>query len=440
MKKPFVLIVAALMAGAFSVKAQVVLTLQECYEKAIAHTPLSAEQQALTEIWYIKDRNLTAGWYPNIDAGGSFVYNTSVVDLSSTLDALPVPGIADRLDPLPHEQYKVTLDVSQMILDGGAVKSARALERADLQVSGKQLDVELYRLRTQISQYYFTLLLLQRQEELLKIHLNLINRRIQSAALGMKEGMVMETDMNILRCEQVKLQQQIQECKIDRAATLRMLSDITGIPVDTSTVVSFPEFSIAGNRELTRPELELFDLKQQQLNASLDMIRSKRMPKAYLFATAGMGNPPGSDFFRDEFAPYGVAGAGIKWNVFDWKKAEHEKRGILLQKEILEGRKNDLAGTLLRQLEAKHAEIEKFEALLKTDDELILLRSRIVAAATSQYDNGILTVSEYLKELTAEREAWISNEIHRIGLARAKSEYLNIAGYNYRHPVPQENK
>ena len=35
------------------------------------------------------------------------------------------------------------------------------------------------------------------------------------------------------------------------------------------------------------------------------------MPKAFGFATLGYGNPPGSNFFKDEFAPYYILGQGL---------------------------------------------------------------------------------------------------------------------------------
>lgn len=428
MKKHIALTAAVLMAGVLNLRAQEPFTLQQCYLKAQEHSPLAAELQKLQEIRHIRNRNLTAGWYPTLDAGGSFVYNTSVVDLSSTLGSLPIPGIADKLEALPHEQYRVTLEVNQMIYDGGAVKCAKAMENADLQVNVKLLDAELYKLRNQVNQYYFNILLLDRQKDLLSAGLHLMEEHIRTAGSASTEGAALKTDVDRLRGEQLRLQQQLRENRINREANLRMLSEITGIPFDTAQTPALPVFEIAGQPDLNRAELQVFDLRKEQLNTSLEMIQSRRMPKAFVFATAGMGNPPGNDFFSNEFAPYAVAGVGIKWNIFDWNKAEHEKRIIMLQKEMLEGRKADLAGTLMRQLEAKRAEIEGLEALLKTDDELIQLRTRIVATTVSQYRNGTITLAEYLKDLHAEQEAWLTYELHRITLAKAKTEYLTIAG------------
>jgi outer membrane protein TolC len=160
----------------------------------------------------------------------------------------------------------------------------------------------------------------------------------------------------------------------------------------------------------------------------MKVIESKRMPKAIGFATLGYGNPPGSDFFKNEFAPYYILGASIKWNIFDWNKAKNEKQVITLQQGIIENRKNDLTNNLKRLLESKNAEILSFKALIESDSELISLRKRITASAESQYQNGTITATDYLNELNSERQALVNYEIHKINLALARIEYLNISG------------
>ena len=152
------------------------------------------------------------------------------------------------------------------------------------------------------------------------------------------------------------------------------------------------------------------------------------MPKAFGFATLGYGNPPGSNFFKDEFAPYYILGAGVKWNIFDWSKAKNEKQVINIQKGILDSRKNDLTDNLKRLLDSKRAEISSLEALISTDTELITLRKRITASAESQYENGTITATEYLNEINSEKQVVINAEIHKINLAMARIEYLNISG------------
>jgi len=428
MKRKFLIIFCLLIFRALLTEAQNVLTLKECYDKAISVSALAGEKTAYSDIWQLKDKNLSKGWLPTLDANGSFVYNSSVVDMGDILGSLPVPGIGDLIKPLPHEQYKITLDVNQVIYDGGAVKSARALEKAELKVNEKQTETDLYKLRGQITSYYFNILLLSRQRELLNTYLDIINKRINSMQSAEKNGVVLKTDIDVMTAEKIKIEQQIDENEIRKLSLLKILSGLTGTEIDTSAEFSLPVLKVESGQELSRPEIQLFDRRKEQLAASLQAVRSKRLPKAFGFATLGYGNPPGSNFFRDEFAPYYILGAGIKWNIYDWNKTKAEKQVINLQQEIVDKRKTDLADNLNRLLEAKNSEILSLQSLIESDSELIEIRKRITAAAESQYENGMITATEYLNQMNSERQALINLEIHKINLAMAQVEYMNIYG------------
>jgi outer membrane protein TolC len=412
----------------FTVFSQKIMTLRECYDKAMSATPIAREKEAWSQISAVRDKNLSKSWLPTLDAGGSFLYNSSVIDMTDILGSLPIPGIAGAIKPLPHEQYKITVDINQIIYDGGAIKGARALEKADLNINEKQTETDLYKLRGQINGYYFNILLLDRQKELLQSYHELIAKRIASMNSGLANGMVLKSDVDVLASEKIKLEQQISENAIRKASLMKILSSLTGTVIDASTQFILPSPGEELSEELLRPELQIFDLRKKQLDAGLQVIQSKRMPKAAGFATLGYGNPPGSNFFRDEFAPYYILGASVKWNIFDWNRSKNEKQVISLQQNIIDSRKSELTDNLKRILDAKSAEISSLKSLIESDDELITLRKRITAAAESQFENGTINATDYMNELTAERQALINFEIHKINLAMSKIEYLNISG------------
>jgi outer membrane protein TolC len=411
-----------------SVYSQKILTLKECYNRAMITNALAGEIETYYNISKIKDINLSKGWLPTLDANGSIIYNSSVIDMSSVLGSLPIPGIADAIKPLPHDQYKITVDINQVIYDGGAIKGARGLEKAELKINEKQTETDLYKLRTQINNYYFNLLLLNRYKELLNNYLAVINKRISSMQSAINNGVIIKSDIDVLAAEKIKLEQQLTENNIRNSSLLKILSGLTGTEIDTSTELILPSQTVELTNELSRPELQLFDLRKEQLDAGMKVIESKRMPKASGFATLGYGNPPGSNFFKDQFAPYYILGAAVKWNIFDWNKAKNERQLISLQKNIIENRKQDLADNLDRLLESKYSEIKSLKTLIETDSELINLRKRITTSAESQYENGTITATEYLNEMNTEKQALVNYEIHKINLAMAKIEYLNISG------------
>ncbi|HUX94437.1 MAG TPA: TolC family protein [Bacteroidales bacterium] len=427
MKRKVLIIILLFILWPFIINAQKILTLKECYDMAMTTNALAGEKEAYGTISRLKDNNLLKGWLPNIDANGSFVYNSSVIDMSSALGALPLPGIADAIKPLPHEQYKLTVDINQVIYDGGAIKGARAFEKAELSVNEKQTETDMYKLRSQINSCYFNLMLLAQQKELLNNFHELLSKRIISMQSAVNNGVIIKSDIDVMASEKIKIEQQLTENEIRKISLVKVLSDLTGSDIDNATEFVLPQQAELTD-DLTRPELQLFDLRKEQLSAGIKVLESKRMPKAFGFATVGYGNPPGSNFFKDEFAPYYIVGAGIKWNIFDWNKTRNEKQVASIQQGIIENRKNDLTDNLKRLLESKKAEISSLESLLNTDNDLIAMRKRITSAAESQYDNGTITATEYLNELNSEKQALINFEIHKVNLAMARVEYMNISG------------
>jgi outer membrane protein TolC len=428
MKRKVLILFSLMIPGSITVHSQKIITLKECYDEAMSANALAGEKDAYSNISRLKDDNLSKGWLPSFDAGASFVYNSDVVDMSGAFSNIPIPGFADAIRPLPHEQYKIAIDINQIIFDGGAIKGSRALEKAELSLNEKQTETDLYKLRGQINGYYFNILLIARQKVLLNNYLELINKRISSVQSAINNGVIIKSDIDVLTAEKIKIEQQLSENEIRKTSLLKILSTITGTEITASAEFILPSQNRELTNELVRPELQLLDLRKDQLAAGVKLIESKRMPKAFGFATLGYGNPPGSNFFKDEFAPYYILGAGIKWNIFDWNKSKNEKQAISIQQGIVENRKNDLADNLNRLLESKNTEIMSLQSLIATDNELIILRKKITLSAESQYNNGTITASEYLNELNAERQAVVTNEIHKINLAMARIEYLNISG------------
>jgi outer membrane protein TolC len=234
--------------------------------------------------------------------------------------------------------------------------------------------------------------------------------------------------MDVMSSERLKIEQQLTDIDLKKASLFKVLSDLTGIEFDTQALLVLPEESCDLSGNINRPELEIFDLKLDQLEAGIGIIQARRMPKAFGFATLGYGSPPGNNFFESDFSTYYVLGAGVKWNIYDWGKVNNEKQQLLLQQSIIQGRKADLSDNLRRSLDAKEAEINSLQAALTLDSEIIALRKRIAASAESQYENGTITATELLNEINSEKNAVINYEIHKISLEMAKVEYMNISG------------
>ena len=427
-KRVFILISVLLILAALS-PAQEPITINRCYESALEVHPLSRQKQIQQELWQINDKNMASGWYPTMDAGASILYNTNVTDMSVLLESLPIPGgIPGDIGGMPKDQYKLTIDVNQLIWDGGSIKNARLLEEKSNMARQQEIDVELYKTREYINNTFFGIALQKQQIELLRTYLELVKERINTAESGINSGFTLESEKSKIIAERIKLEQEINAGNINLNSLCALLSDLTGMEINHDSDIIMPDISPQMDPEITRPEIEAMNMKIETLTASEGILEARRLPKAFGFATVGYGSPPGNDFFSDSFGTFAVIGAGIKWNIFDWNTTKREIRKIDLNKSLVNSGKENMEDAFNRMLINKYAEIQGLETMLESDRELIKLRESITLSTESQFRNGTINATEYMSSLNREKEARLSQAMHKISLAKARVEYLNISG------------
>lgn len=403
------------------------LTLWQCYDSAAVASPLSGEGDLYRQMTLLRDQNLVSAWLPSLDLGGSFIYQSDVVDMSQLLGSLPVPP--GSLPSIPHEQYRATVDLSQVIWDGGVTRSAREVERVVSELNMQQSEADLYRLREQVNNYFFSLLLVRSQAEVTSVLISELNVRIKEAASGVENGVVPAVTLDVLKAEMINAEQSAAELSRRSDALVRALEQVTGMSGLKEAELVHPEQVISGIDLKDNPDLRLFDTRSRQLELSKNLLKNQRMPKVFGYAQAGYGNPPGNNFLAESPDVYFSLGAGFKWNIYDWGKNSNERRSLTLQQRLLDIRKSAAAEALERLLTLKMAEIESLREAAARDEELISIRKRIAATAASQLGNGVITASQYMTELNGEKQAVIAAAVRKISIARAETDYLYITGY-----------
>ncbi|HPX53646.1 MAG TPA: TolC family protein [Bacteroidales bacterium] len=407
--------------------AQQTVTLWQCYDSAAVISPLSGERELYAGMTLLRDRNLAAAWLPSLDLGGSFNYHSDVVDVSEMPGSMPVPP--GSLPSIPHEQYRATVDLNQVIWDGGVTRSAREVERVVSELNMQQSEADIYRLREQVNNLFFPILLVRSQAEVTAVLISELEARISEAESGVKNGVIMPVTLDVLNAEMIKAEQAAAELDRRHEALARALEQLTGMSGLKYAVLELPDHFITGNEKMENPDLQLFDIRSRQLELSKNLLKSQRMPRLFGFMQAGYGNPPGNNFLSDKADVFYSLGAGLKWNIYDWKKNSNEQKTLTIQQQLLEIRKGAAEESLERMLTLKMAEIESLHEAAGRDKELIEIRSRITAAAASQLKNGTITASQYMTELNNEKQAVIAAAARKISIARAETEYLYITGY-----------
>ncbi|MGB8357141.1 MAG: TolC family protein [Bacteroidales bacterium] len=407
---------------------QKTVTLWQCYDSAATATPLSGEAALYTEISGLHDRNLSSAWLPSLDVNGNFVYNSDILNIKQIFGQLPIPpGV---IPTIPHEQYRASFDVNQVIWDGGVTRSARAVEQVVNELNMRQNEADVYRLREQVNNYYFSLLLVSSQIEVTGIMISDLDGRIKEASSGVVNGVITPVTLDVLKAEKIKAGQQLTELSRSREALVSALEQITGMTALQDAVFQLPVVAVTGEEEIDNPDMRLFDVRSRQLEVSKDLLKSQRMPKAFGFAQAAYGNPPGNNFFSEKADFFYSFGAGFKWNIFDWSKNSNDRKSLAIQQHLIDIRKRATAESLQRMLTAKMAEITALREAAGQDDELISIRKRIADVAASQLANGTITASQYLTELTNEKQAVISAAVRQISISRAEVDYIYITGNN----------
>ncbi len=405
-----------------------IITLQQCYDSAAAVTPLAGERELYSQMTRLREENLNVTWLPSLDLNGTFAWQSDVVDLSEMLGSAPLPP--GTLPAIPHEQYRATLDLGQVIWDGGVTRSARAVEQLVRELNLEQNEADIYRLREQVNNYFFSILLVRSQIEVTFVLLQELMARTKEVASGVENGVVPPVTLDVLKAETIKAEQSVLELILRQKALAEALEQITGITELVNAELILPEQVITGSDLKNNPDLRLFDTRSRQLELSKNLLKSQRMPKVFGYAQAGYGNPPGNNFLSDNADFYYSLGAGVKWNIFDWNKNSNDRRSLTLQQQLLDIRKSTAEEALQRLLTLKMADIESLRKASARDEELITIRKRIAATAASQLENGVITASQYITELNSEKQAVIAAAARRISLARAETEYIYITGYN----------
>jgi outer membrane protein TolC len=422
------IVAAVLLTLSLAALPQKTVTLWQCYDSAAVATPLSGEGVLYSEVSALRDKNLSSAWLPALDINGSFVYNSDILDIAQIYGQLPVPP--EVIPSIPNEQYRATFDVSQVIWDGGVTRSARAVEQVVNELNLKQNEADVYRLREQVNNYYFSALLVSNQIEVTGVLITDLDGRISEASSGVTNGVVTPVTLDILQAEKIKAGQQLTELIRRRQSLVSALEQITGMTGLQDAIFTLPDITISGDEVIDNPDMQLFEVRSRQLEMSKDLLKSQRMPKAFGFAQAAYGNPPGSNFFSETADFYYSVGAGFKWNIFDWNKNSNERKSLSVQQQLIEIRRSAAEESLQRLLTIKMAEITALREAAEQDTELISIRRKIAGVAASQLKNGTITASQYLTELNNEKQAVISAAIRQIGISRAEVDYIYITGNN----------
>ena len=397
------------------------LRLEECYQRAMELFPLSKQIKLYDNILELRLKNLNSKYLPEPTLNAQTTYQSDV-----TVFPLSLPGVSI---PQQHKDgYQVSLVANQLIYDFGVISKQKDVEKAQTVYDKKSVEVELYKLKTQVNEAYFSVLLLQEKEKSLRLTDEDVRTKLSSIRSRVKNGTSLPSNADILEAELLKIAQASAETKANKKAAADVLSQLLNIPPDESLNLAIPHdvFSTPASA-LKRPEYAAFDLSRKRLGRSIDLTGRRNLPKISAFLQLSYARP-GVNAFDNTFQKYYIAGLRASWTFWNWNTDNRDKEILRQQQSMIGAQEETFTKNISIAAQKNLSEIDKLQELIKLDHEIIALRKKVTQQLSSQLDNGVVTSSEYLTELNAEHQAALILESHKIQLIKAQKDYRITIG------------
>lgn len=399
----------ALLLGATLTYAQ--LTLNECQSSAQANYPLVRQYGLIEKSLEYDLSNAGKGYLPQFSLSGKATYQSDITELP-----VKIPGV--DVKTAPKDQYQVMLELQQTLWDGGDIHAKKRLTRAASDVEVEKQNVDMYALNNRVNQLFFGILLLDeqlKQNQLLQDELKRTHKQVSDYMLN---GIANQSDLDAVSVELLNAKQRRIELETSRQAYLNMLSAFIGRKLSSESVLLKPideEVSSLEALANNRPELRWFDAQGEQLKVQESALNTRLMPRFGLFAQGAYGNP-GLNMLKDEFSAYYVAGVRMSWNFGSLYTLKNDRRRIDNSRQKLETSRDVFLFNTRLEATGQDASIMSMRRQMKDDDEIIRLRENIRRAAEAKVENGTLTVTDMLREITNENLARQTKALHEVQL------------------------
>ena len=396
------------------------ITLEECYEKAKANYPL-IEQYQLTE--RLKDYsfvNASSAWIPQLVLSGQATYQSAVTEFPDEMTAM-YEKVGLDIQGLNRDQYKLMLALTQTIWDGGTSKAQKDVARADAEIANLQVEKELDALNSRINQIYFGVLVLTENLQTNLYMDTLLQNNLKQMQSALDNGMVMQSDFDQIKVEILTLRQQRTQLTHTINAYRQVLSLFIGETIADYEPFIRPSIPIIDKEANNRTELRLFDAQIAKNEAQRRQINSLVMPRFDLFAQGWYGRP-GLNLFDDminnNFSFNAIAGIRLNWNISGLYTHKNKLNQLKTANDAIEVQRKTFVWNLNLQQSQIEQEIEKMSQLKADDNEIVELRKSIRKTSESKYQNGTITMSDLLRDITNENNAIQTRTLHELDLLR----------------------
>ena len=385
------------------------LTLEKCQRRAQDNYPLVRQYGLIEKARGYDLSNAGKGYLPQFSLSGKATYQSDITRLPVEIPNLDIKTAS-------KDQYQVMLEVQQTLWDGGDIRSRKRLTCAASEVELEKQHVDMYALTDRVNQLFFGILLLDEQLKQNSLLQEDLGRTHKQVADYIANGIATLSDLDAVSVEQLNTRQHRVELETTRRAYLSMLAAFTGKDLSSETVLLKPAAEENIDRQMNnRPELRWYDAQGEQLHQQEAALNTRLMPRFGLFVQGAYGNP-GLNMLKDEFNAYYMAGVRMSWNFGSLYTLKNDRRRIDNTRQQIETGRDVFLFNIRLQATQQDAGIVSMRRQMADDDEIIRLRGNIRRAAEAKVQNGTMTVTDMLREITNESMARQTKALHEVQL------------------------
>ncbi len=404
------------------VLAQKNLTLEACYAQVQQAYPLLKQRAVLDMALQKQLQNLQSNFKPQVELIGQATYQSDVTSFPIKLPNIDVPSIA-------KDQYKVYAEIKQNVFDGGMIKAQKAIQEASNAVENQKVIIDLDRLKERVNQLFFTILLAQSQRTLTATVKDELESKIKKVEAGIQNGVGIQSQLRTLQVEILKLEQKLIEIDTQEKTARESLGLLLNQDIADVSLVRPAAVTLATSNALNRPELRLFALQKEMFTQQAQQITAKNLPKVGLFLQTGFGRPA-LNMLSNDFKGYYLGGLRLNWSLGGLYTQKNERALLNFSQQSIDIQQETfLLNTNIARKQAI-AEVEKLEAILQKDGQIIALRTKIKEVSSVQLDNGTLSATDFVADVSAENQAKENKLLHEIQRLMAQASYQTIVGGN----------
>ena len=394
-------------------------TLDECQQAAAQNYPLIRQYGLIEQTAQLTVSNISKGWLPQISATAQATLQSDVTAWPDQMQTM-LSGMGVNIAGLKKDQYRVGVDVNQLIWDGGVLRSQQEIARQQSAVETAQVEASLYQVRQRVNEMYFALLLADEQIQLNRDLQALLSSNEQKLATMFQHGTAAESDYLNVKAERLNAEQQLTSLQAQRQTVALMLSALCGINV-SQPVKPTPQAAATAGTVNMRPELKAIDAQLRLTDAQEQGLNTALMPKLSVFAQGFYGYP-GLNMFDDmmhhSWSLNGIIGARLTWNIGALYTRKNDRTRLNAQREMFNvQREVFLFNNRLEQLQ-QNENMKRYRQLTAADEEIISLRAAVRKAAESKLQHGIIDVNDLLREINSENAARQQQAIHELEMLK----------------------